>query len=189
MSPTGGGYRFPPVPIIIEVKAGFVPAASQMSITVAPTDTCRRQVYVEKVGGFVCPVSGVYYIGWHAMLKGPLSNTRTFIDDITISASDNCEAPSITTNSVVGEDSVQLVASIAGGSGGVPRYQWYTGAGVTPANRIAGATTAVYIAHTTGVYSCRVYVVDSLNCMSWDSATATVHDCQPPLATPLLEDL
>ena len=50
-------------PDSIEVKAGFVPAASQMSITVAPTDTCRRQVYVEKVGGFVCPVSGVYYIG------------------------------------------------------------------------------------------------------------------------------
>ena len=169
----------------IELKAGIAPTASAMSISVAPTDTCKSTAFVMRLGGFTAPASGVYYLGWHAMQTS--SSAYTYIDSVKIDASTECTAPTVTVNSVIAADSATLVASVSGGSGGGYHYQWYTGPTCTPANAIAGATGTTYKTFVAGAFACRVYILDSLTCVSCDSAMATVIDCGIPVTLPLVE--
>jgi hypothetical protein len=170
----------------IEVKAGLFPEPSAMNISVCALDTMRSLTYVQKSGGFTCPTTGVYYVGWHSMNRAN-NGFRTYIDDILFDASGACSAPAITASAAVGTDSVTLTTSLQGGSGGNPQYQWYTGVGISQVNRIAGADQATLKVYSSGIYTCRVYALDSVNCMNWDSALATVYDCTTPVNTPISE--
>ncbi|MFZ5433604.1 MAG: choice-of-anchor J domain-containing protein [Calditrichota bacterium] len=165
-------------PDSMEVMAGLAPTAAAMNISVAAMDTSMSTVYVQKLGGFTAPTSDVYYIGWHNVTSRNSSTPRTYIDDIEIDASTECTGGEVTVTSVVGENEATLNAVLSGGwSGGVPRYQWYTGVDCVNGNQIPGETLSSFTTTTSGTYSCRVYIIDSLTCVDCDSAIATVIDC------------
>ncbi len=173
------------VPESLEVKAGTENTVAGMTLTVMPMDTIKRTVYTQRIFNVVAPVTGTYYVGWHNVTKR--SAGRSYIDDAQIYPSGACSAPTVTVNSVTGQDSAGLVANVTGGSGGPPEYQWFTGTGCDMANIIVGARTATYYAPTSGIYSCRAWIIDSLNCASCDSAIATVIDCSISTALPYSE--
>lgn len=172
-------------PESLEVKAGTVNTPSGMTLNVFAMDTIKRTVYVQKISNFTPPTTGTYYFGWHNMTMR--STGRTYIDDVQIYPSGACSAPVVTVNAAIGQDSTALVANVVGGSGGPPEYQWFTGLGCLEPNRIVGARSQTYYAPTTGTYSCRAWIIDSLNCASCDSAYATVIDCSLPTALPYFE--
>ena len=171
----------------LEVKAGLAPTAAAMTITVAAMDSCMMTVYTQKLGSFSCSASGVYYLGWHNASK--TASARTYIDDISIESSvPGCSAGTVTIISQTAADSVTLTANLGGiWYGGIPRYQWYSGMNCQTGVFIPGATTSSYTSYASGVFSCRVYVLDSTTCAACDSAFATVIDCAVPIALPLAE--
>lgn len=164
-------------PDSLEVRAGLQPTAAAMTLSVLAPDTCKRTAYTQKLGAFKCPQNGVYYIGWHSLSRG--GSARTYLDDITIDGiQGGCAPPWVfAANAARGVDSVTLTTTIEGGWGGVPRYQWYSGIGCAEANRMAGATASSLTTTLSGVYSCRVYILDSTVCAACDSALATVVHC------------
>jgi hypothetical protein len=174
------------IPESLEVKAGTSNASAAMTLNVMGMDSIKRTVYVQRVSNFTPASTGIYYFGWHNVTHQ--SSGRSYIDDIQVYPSGSCSAPTVTVNSVIAQDSAALVANIAGGSGGPPQYQWFTGEACQEANRILGATSATYYAHTSGIFSCRAWIIDSVNCASCDSAIATVINCQAPTALPFSEN-
>ncbi len=170
------------VPESLEVKAGTSNTVGGMTQTVMAMDTIKRTAYIERLVNFVAPTTDIYYFGWHSVTKR--STGRTYIDDVQIYPFGTCSAPTVTVNSVTGQDSAALVATAVGGVGGPPEFQWFTGEGCLEVNRIVDARSATYYAHTSGIYSCRAWIIDSLGCASCDSAIATVIDCSIPVALP-----
>jgi hypothetical protein len=173
------------VPESLEVKAGTSNTVSGMTLTVMPMDTIKRTVYAQRVGNFTPSTTGTYYFGWHSTTMR--SAGRTYIDDAQIYPSGACSAPLVTVNSITGQDSVVMLATASGGSGGPAEYQWFTGTGCQEANRIAGARSASYVTHASGTFSCRAWIIDSVNCASCDSGYATVVDCSLPATLPVFE--
>jgi hypothetical protein len=171
----------------LEVKAGLTNTSAGMTLVVAAPDTFKSTAYVQKFLNFTPTATGVYYFGWHSMTVS--SSGRTRIDDVSIYPSGACSAPTVTVNSATAQDSVTLTASAVGGSGGAVSYQWFTGTGCQEANRILGARSTTYTAHTSGIYSCRAWIIDSTSCASCDSAYANVIDCSAPAALPIFEGL
>jgi len=67
-----------------------------------------------------------------------------------------------------------LTATASGGYGGRLEYQWFTGVDCVNGNQIPGANEVTYTTYSSGVFSCRAWISDSVGCADCDSAIATV---------------
>ncbi|MBI5060614.1 proprotein convertase P-domain-containing protein [candidate division KSB1 bacterium] len=156
----------------VEVFYGTTNQSSAMTNVIHVADTVKTTAYALKAATFTPAVSGDYVIGWHNISR--FSGSRLRIDDIALTLAGGCTAPTVTVNSAVGIGQVTLAASVTGGSGGAVEYQWFTGTGCEEVNRIVGQRAAGYTTTSSGVFSCRAWILDSLNCATCDSAEATV---------------
>jgi subtilisin-like proprotein convertase family protein len=92
---------------------------------------------------------------------------------------DSCAAPAINVPANAQVGSVTLTATVSGGFGGTPTLQWYTGVNCVAGNEIAGANSTTYVTNVDGIFSCRAFILDSVNCAACDSAVATILPTPP----------
>jgi hypothetical protein len=84
----------------------------------------------------------------------------------------SCGIPVVTVNDATGVDSVQLVATSVGGTGGTVKYKWYNDS-ICGGNVVGTGTT--FMAKTSGYYSCKAYIDGREDvCYSCDKAYAKV---------------
>jgi hypothetical protein len=170
----------------VEVKAGTSNTPAGMTTTIIAPDTFHTIAYIQESAAFTPPSDGVYYVGWRSTTK--TSSGRVRVDDVNIYASGTCSPPdSVRVPATVGQDSVTLSATVYGGTGGPTQYKWYHGTDCILDSLIAGATNSTYVAHASGIYSCKGYKVNDTTCAACDSAYATVIDCSIPASLPLSE--
>jgi hypothetical protein len=161
----------------LEVKMGTVPHGSYLATTVVPMDSFRYSTFMPKLVTFSPQTSGNYYFGWHATSANANS---IHIDNIRVFEVGSCSPPdSVRVAPVVTVGHVNLTASVYGGYGSERHYQWFRGVGCLEANRIDSAQSITFGTDTSGVFSCRVWYLDSVACASCDSALATVTPWAP----------
>jgi hypothetical protein len=168
----------------MKVCYGTARLPGTMTNVIFPPDTCKTSTaYVQKVALFTPASTGTFYLGFNSLTVSASAGTR--IDSVHLYVYGPCVAPTVTVNAVQANFNATLTAIVTGGHGGPLHYQWYTGDCTAP-TPIVGATNSTYPVTASGIYSCRAWRVDSVNCGACDSANVVLN-CITPATLPFFE--
>ena len=167
----------------MEIMLGSAPTSTAMTTMLRENWTFSNDTYIEQTDAVNVPVTGIYYIGFHAISIA--NQLGIYLDDISLA--NTCAAPELNVPAVSGADSAVLTANALGGMGGPIQYQWYNGTECLEVNAIPGATASTYTTTTSGVFACRAWRSDPESCAACDSAYADVVNCAIPLDLPVTQ--
>ncbi len=172
---------------MLELFAGTAQNNAAMTIPVEAQYTVANTTWGYREATFTPPTTGTYFVGWHATSPATQSG-YIYVDDVTVWPDGQCSAPtSVTVNYGCGCGFRQIHGGRARRLWWSLQYQWYTGLACQTGNEIVGATTDSLWVLASGIYSCKAYIINAVDCAICDSGYADVVNCSIPLTVPFTE--